>query len=108
MSLTRIGPRVGDWHIWRRLRRISLAAASECQREGKSAQGDSGGEVDRGRPARSAGRMPAAPGDAAAERWPPHPKNLFLAAATAARTRSGAVPPKLVRLATERPASSTS
>ena len=37
-----------------------------------------------------------------------HSRNRLRAAATAARTCSGAVPPKLVRLATERSASSTS
>src|SRR5712671_1551052 len=108
MSLTRIGPRIGVGLVRRWDRRVPLAAGRECYREHESAEGDARGEADRGRPARMAGKMPAVPGEIGLQHRPPHARNRLRASLAAARTRSGAVPPKLVRLAAERPASNTS
>src|SRR5437016_7649780 len=103
-SLTRVRARKGDGLAWGSLRRPFLTATGqrECEKKGEGSQ---------------AGPHPLPPpcprgrgGPMEAGEWEraDHPKNLFRASATAARTHSGAVPPKLVRLATARSASSTS
>src|ERR1700731_3122412 len=105
MSLTRIGPRIGVGLVRRWDRSVPLAAGRERNRENESAECDARGEADHGRSARMAGKMPAVPGEMGLQHCPPHSRNLLRASPAAARTRSGAAPPKLVRLATERPAS---
>src|SRR5712671_1389063 len=108
MSLTRIRPRVGVGLVRRWDWRIPLATPCQRQRKDEREEGDARGEADHGRPARIAGKMPAVPGEMGLQHWPPHSRNLLRASPAAARTRSGAAPPKLVRLAAERPASNTS
>src|SRR5216683_4218679 len=108
MLLTRIGPWIGVGLVRRRDRRVPLATPCQRQRKDEGEEGDARGEADRGRPARMAGKMSAVPGEIGLQHRPPHSRNRLRASLAAARTRSGAVPPKLVRLAAERPASSTS
>src|SRR5437773_7357090 len=81
-SGTRIHPGIGVGFVGRWLRRPLLAAPGERQHDQQQDQ---------------------RPGDLTA-----HSRNLLRAATAAARTNAGAVPPKLVRLATERSTSSAS
>src|SRR5579859_7331135 len=90
----RIGAGIGVGFVSRRLRRRFAAAPGKRQRD----------EQYRDNPQ----RRHAAAGIVAGGIVLVHRQYLLRAAAIAARTLSGAVPPKLVRLATDRSTSSTS